>query len=174
MNRVGLFGKMPAKADFVRHHIAEPAARAFDNWLHQGVESLRMANCSPASSAVRFLFSPRGTGQVLVGLMVPSRDQVGRDFPLTAFFPMDAAYFAQRFAGIPVACDPFLGALNRVLSQAEHMSFEQLVGHLEAVPAPSVAQFQAAQDIGTRIQQAVVAADFLGVLERRGREAAEM
>lgn len=161
MSAVGLFGKMPAKADFVRHHIAEPAARVFDNWLHQGVETLRMTNNSPPNSPVRFLFAPPGTGQVLVGMMVPSQDQVGRSFPLSAFFPMDAAYFSRRFAGIPVACDPFLEGLSRVLSQAHQMSFEQLVSHLEAVPVPAAAQFQAAQEVGTRIQQAVLAENFL-------------
>ena len=171
MNTVGLFGKIPAKADFIRHGVSEPAARAFHDWLHQGMESLRGAGLESPNHIVRFLFSPHGSGQVLVGLLVPSRDQVGRRFPLAAFYSMDAAWFAHRFSRVPIACYPFLEGLRGLLTRAQDLSFEELVAELAVVGTPTQEQFNTADGICDRTMNGLKAADFLsGSFDVAGRE----
>ncbi|HSU06822.1 MAG TPA: type VI secretion system-associated protein TagF [Acetobacteraceae bacterium] len=94
--RVGLFGKLPARGDFVRVGLPGNFVEPWDAWLQQGLTNAR------ARMGERwlptFLEAPVwrfslpsgacGIGAVL-GLMLPSVDRVGRYFPLTlaAVFP---------------------------------------------------------------------------------------
>jgi type VI secretion system protein ImpM len=88
---IGYFGKLPCSGDFISRHIPRPLADALDQWLRGGLAELRAAlpdqwretygaasvwNCAiPACVA---------DGTTLIGLIAPSRDRVGREFPMCA------------------------------------------------------------------------------------------
>src|SRR5262245_45252092 len=84
-----LFGKLPARRDFVRIGGSFPG---FERWLEEGLEATAARGGPLPRMPVRFYLPGLGTARGataatatpndLVGVLVPSRDQVGRDFPL--------------------------------------------------------------------------------------------
>lgn len=88
--RCGLFGKLPAKRDFV----AVFAPRAFlclwEPWVDEGLAAWR-ARALPAAFAEaynsapiwRFWLGPALCGQAIAGAFMPSVDALGRIYPLT-------------------------------------------------------------------------------------------
>jgi len=87
---VGLYGKLPARGDFVQRHLPRDFIDAWDEWLQQalaesreqlGEQWLRSYLTSPVW---RFALNRGLCGQSAVaGVMIPSVDRVGRYFPLT-------------------------------------------------------------------------------------------
>lgn len=88
---VGLYGKMPAHGDFVRRHLPKSFIDPWDAWLAAGIEASR-ARMGAAwdeawrrAPAWRFCLPPGACGPDPVsGVVLPSEDSVGRQFPLTA------------------------------------------------------------------------------------------
>jgi type VI secretion system protein ImpM len=87
---VGIFGKLPARADFVRLGLPRDFVDAWDNWLSAVMSATREqagdAWLAAFLEAPVWRFALRagicGTGAVL-GLTIPSVDRAGRYFPLT-------------------------------------------------------------------------------------------
>jgi type VI secretion system protein ImpM len=87
--RIGFFGKLPSRGDFVRFGLSQSATTAWDQWLQAVLpkaEAWFGDNWSEIWRAVRpwrFTFGPGVCGPVsLSGLWLPSIDKVGRTFPL--------------------------------------------------------------------------------------------
>ncbi len=86
----GLFGKLPARGDFVRLGLPSGFVAAWDDWLQQALPHSRAAlgggwqDAWLEAPVWRFALAPGvcGPGAVL-GLMLPSVDSAGRYFPLT-------------------------------------------------------------------------------------------
>jgi type VI secretion system protein ImpM len=88
--RPGVFGKLPAHGDFVRRGLPRAFLTPGDAWLSAGVEAARAhlgegwGPAWEAAPAWRFRLAPGTCGpQAVAGVLLPSRDQVGRRFPLT-------------------------------------------------------------------------------------------
>jgi type VI secretion system ImpM family protein len=83
---IGLVGKLPASADFLRVRAGSEAFQGLLGWLIDGVQRAALsgdwaANLAPtAVQAMCF----RGRRSVLVGALAPSEDQAGRRFPIAA------------------------------------------------------------------------------------------
>lgn len=83
--RVGFYGKLPSKGDFVRAGLSRAFAGAWDSWLQT---VMLIARNDPgdawwAMRAWRFAFDPGICGpRPATGLFLPSADRVGRLFPL--------------------------------------------------------------------------------------------
>lgn len=83
-----LFGKLPAKRDFVSRHVPAGFSTIVEPWLHEGIaisrnvmgEAWREAYLS--APIWRFWLPPGLTGQGMIGALMPSVDGVGRYFPL--------------------------------------------------------------------------------------------
>jgi type VI secretion system protein ImpM len=95
--RVGLFGKLPARGDFVRVGLPGNFIEPWDAWLQRALASARVQlgeRWLPAwleAPVWRFSLPPGACGAgAALGLMMPSVDRVGRYFPLTlaAVFPV--------------------------------------------------------------------------------------
>jgi hypothetical protein len=56
----GLYGKIPAQADFVRLRAADDVARALVLWLEEGSEAAKRAGAPCRSEPIRFVFRPAG------------------------------------------------------------------------------------------------------------------
>ncbi len=85
----GLFGKLPARGDFVRVGLPEDFVAAWDGWCRSMLAAARAAlgeawlEAWMQAPIWRFLL-PAGAcgGQAVLGVWLPSVDKVGRQFPL--------------------------------------------------------------------------------------------
>lgn len=108
---VGLYGKLPVQADFVRLNAGGFASAGFDQWLEDGVGALAGARATPSESLVAFFAYSPGFPNACLGMLGPSRDKVGRQFPVALFVYLDPAM---------TALAPFVGsALGGFLFQAQ-------------------------------------------------------
>ena len=90
MNGIGVFGKLPARGDFVAQGLPPFFTDAWHGWLVRGLADARLllgerlAEVWRVAPAWRFLLAPGLSGPVAAaGVLVPSVDAVGRAFPLT-------------------------------------------------------------------------------------------
>lgn len=98
-----VFGKVPARGDFVRAGRLPPLLDELDEWLQRGLLALRQP--PPDAPPVAFVFvRPAGT---LLGALRSSRDRSGRVFPLVVGGTSDPADGGGRTVA---GWGPFLGA----------------------------------------------------------------
>ncbi len=133
-----VLGKIPARPDFVRHHRGEPAMLAFDAWLMRAHESL--VGVGKLVAPVRFVFSHENT--LLVGVLCPSVDAVGRTFPLAIAHAI--ARSDARISIIPFAFEPFFASAASLAAAAEHHEPEVLFAHADSLIGPTREELGAA------------------------------
>jgi type VI secretion system protein ImpM len=88
---VGLYGKLPARGDFVRTGLPRDFTDPWDEWLQLVMAGSRSLVGDDAwlpafleAPVWRFVLPPGMCGpQAVLGLMLPSVDRAGRYFPLT-------------------------------------------------------------------------------------------
>lgn len=85
----GVYGKLPARGDFIARRLGKNTIDAWDAWLQQAIpmsrETLaeRWRDIYLTSPIWRFALSAGSCGpSTLIGVVVPSVDKVGRYFPL--------------------------------------------------------------------------------------------
>ena len=85
---LGVYGKHPAKGDFVEYGLPPDLRAALESWLDQVLAEAR-ETLGPAWEQVwatapqlRFWLGEAIWGQPVAGVLAPSRDRVGRRFPL--------------------------------------------------------------------------------------------
>lgn len=85
----GLYGKVPAAADFVRRQLPKSFVEPWDGWLHTAMTRSREQLADAwlevylTSPIWRFALSPDLCGpEVAIGVVMPSVDAVGRHYPL--------------------------------------------------------------------------------------------
>ena len=140
----GLYGKLPARGDFVSRRLDAGFIEAWDGWLQRAVSASREAlgerwlESFLSAPVWRFLV-PAGmyskTGWV--GLMVPSVDRVGRYFPLTVAAPV-----LEDSIDVPATLAKALGWLDSVEvlaleALAPELDFEALDRRLAALAPPA-------------------------------------
>ena len=90
----GAFGKMPALGDFFRIRVGQDFVAVWDAWVQGILVSARQVlgeaydDCYMTAPVWRFLLPPGTAGaQGVMGVLMPSVDRVGRQFPLTLVGP---------------------------------------------------------------------------------------
>jgi type VI secretion system protein ImpM len=132
---VGFIGKIPARGDFVRQNIGERIGVELEQWLLTSVQNLYQAKCDFPDGYLRFVFSAAACDAVAIGVMVKSRDQVDRSFPLAIFTSLSSSEASTRLAALPLAYSDFFTAAESVLAQASNLTLEALRDRvLELVP----------------------------------------
>ena len=87
--RCGIFGKYPAKRDFVAYNLPRPFLSLWEDWLQTSVAASRSQLGSAWQEAFltaplwRFWIGGGLCGATVAGVMMPSVDGIGRYFPLT-------------------------------------------------------------------------------------------
>jgi type VI secretion system protein ImpM len=140
---IGWFGKLPGSGDFVSRRIPRALQDALDTWLSRGVAELRAAR--PDDWRVHFAAAAAwncaipacvGGGATLIGVLVPSRDRVGRAFPLCAgiALPPDAAT-----QPLLASADGWLLSLGHVVVEArdQALPLEAFDAKVQAIPLPT-------------------------------------
>jgi type VI secretion system protein ImpM len=86
---VGLFGKLPAKRDFIEYSVDRALMEKWDPWLQQAVATSRETlgqdwlDVYLKAPIWRFWLGPGICGKPVIGALMPSVDGVGRYFPLS-------------------------------------------------------------------------------------------
>ncbi|WP_395665419.1 type VI secretion system-associated protein TagF [Methylocella sp.] len=149
--RMGLFGKIAARPDYVAHDAPRPFIAALEPWLHAGVAASRLAldrgwrSAFLAAPLWRFWLGGEICGAPALGVMAPSIDMNGRYFPLLAFAMAEGA------EGIAppelVDQEAFLKAAEELLlgTLAPGAPFEAALAALAALPRPKLAPLVAAR-----------------------------
>lgn len=146
--RFGAYGKIPGLGDFLRIGLGPGFARGWDGWMQETLTTARAGlggrwtDCYMTAPIWRYTLSggTLGDAQVL-GVMMPSVDRVGRQFPLTL-----AAELATRADVSPVALhlasETCFEALENLALDAleDGMDRAALVARLETLPPPVVPQ----------------------------------
>lgn len=136
---VGVFGKLPARRDYVRHGVDPRLMRIVDPWLQDAVAESRRALGDAwldhwlRAPIWRFWLGPRILGQPVLGALMPSVDGVGRYFPLCLLGVFDGVPPPER----DEQAEWFAAAETLLLAAlGEEGTYEALVTGLAALPAP--------------------------------------
>jgi len=135
----GLFGKLPARGDFVRENLPRDFTDAWDAWWQRGLADTQgrwsegWVDAWLEAPVWRFLLPPGLCGRSgMLGLWLPSVDKVGRYSPLTI--------------AAAASCDwlPHVGAMTAFLVAAEAAGRDALDHDL--APAVVLQRIQTALD----------------------------
>ena len=77
----GLFGKLPATGDFVWRGLPDGFRKPWDAWLTRHIAPLQRGGATFPPAGLRFRL-PSG-GRLAAGMILPSQDSAGRQFPLS-------------------------------------------------------------------------------------------
>lgn len=138
----GLYGKLPAKRDFIAVSASREFLVVWEAWLQGGVSAstLRLGNAwRPAflkAPIWRFWLGADLCGETILGAFMPSLDGVGRYFPLTVFVragvgtALPPPEFDPQTAWFTAAEDFLLSTLD------EGMTFEAVGAALDRLDLP--------------------------------------
>ncbi|MGH8446209.1 MAG: type VI secretion system-associated protein TagF, partial [Solimonas sp.] len=133
----GFRGKLPTHGDFVQRHVANDFALAWDHWLEQALHAAQVelgARWQAAYAATpfwRFAFAAGVCGETsCIGVMAPSVDRVGREFPLAVVRRIDCE-------PLQAACgDPtWFAAVEAALATARQGGYASIDDFDEALQA---------------------------------------
>ena len=122
----GCFGKLPHFGDFVRHNAASREARAFDQWIQEGLYFAKgrmrqeWGQAFRSSSPYHFVFHPETADRFLVGILQPSHDKGEREYPFLVFVQVDRPRFGSGMTLIPIAFDSFFAGARALISRANN------------------------------------------------------
>ena len=142
---IALFGKLPARRDFIARNVPGPVLEVVEPWLQESLAQSRESlgkgwlETYLAAPMWRFWWARSLAGAGAAGVLMPSVDRMGRYFPLLglALAPREAD-----FALPSAADDGWYMALETALLAAldEAATLEGLLDALAALPAaPAVA-----------------------------------
>lgn len=148
---LGLFGKLPARGDFVTRAMPPEVLSFWEGWLEKVMGGAKhhlageWGQVYEASPVWRFWVGPGVFGHAIAGALAASVDKVGRQFPLTLVLSGEGAAHP-----VPPLSDPmeaWYGTLERALHAAKSGHFDGDVdGFLAALPAPSAAPCARGED----------------------------
>jgi type VI secretion system protein ImpM len=139
----GLFGKLPAKRDFVAANAPRRFLEVWEPWLQSSVATsrqmlgagwLEVYNRAPIW---RYWLGADFCGEATIGAFTPSVDGVGRSFPLTVFA-------GEGSASLPPpeldSNDQWCGAAEDILLDAldPNAAFETIAARAAGLPAPGL------------------------------------
>ena len=140
---LGLFGKLPAKRDFVAFGMPREILGVWEPWLQGGISASRLKLGQGWQQAFlkapiwRFWLGAEICGRAIAGAFMPSVDGVGRYFPLAVFAQADDGRSIP-----PPELEPqeeWFAALEDLLLSAldRDTTYEALTGALTGLRAPA-------------------------------------
>lgn len=158
---VCVYGKTVAHGDFVRIRANGEAGQRLQRFLLETVERLSLANASLPDEPICFVVATARGARVAVGALRPSRDSVGRSFPLCVFAELDPSAFAGRVALLSVAASRFMARASELLDAGRSMDARTLEAHLASFEGPSASDVEAASRLCDEALAGAPARDFL-------------
>lgn len=144
---ISCFGKLPFWREYLEAGPAQPTSRALRQWLHRGREALGLARGDqsvgdePFSARLHVLIGVPGSRELLVGVIRPSHDEGGRQFPFAVYTHVARKLYGRRHALFPLALVPVWEALDdaweSLFSVVNRQAFDDtLAEHQAPEPAP--------------------------------------
>lgn len=142
----GLYGKLPAKRDFIAVGTSRGFLKTWEHWMQAGLSASRLALGNAWQDAFltapiwRFWLGERICGEPVLGAFMPSVDGIGRYFPLTLFHrseagdPLAPPEYDDHAAWFSQAEAVLLSAL------AHDARFEDLAEAADRLPAPDLTE----------------------------------
>ncbi len=168
--RIGYFGKLPARGDFVKLADDHPVLAMLDDWLAQVMTRLpvdaRWKLNYDAMAPASFAFVGPGRRHALAGHLVASHDQSGRRYPFLMMRTVDVPDPAGFAARCPLAFAPLWRYLEDMAPRVRNSA--DPAPHLHALADAQVdlgeheaalAEFLAASTIGTLSSDLALAAN---------------
>ncbi|TZG32218.1 type VI secretion system-associated protein TagF [Agrobacterium sp. B1(2019)] len=157
----GWYGKVPCVGDFIRSSLSPHFVGAWDVWMQTflvtGREALdeRWRDCYFSAPIWRFAFSAGMTGpRTAAGIVMPSIDRVGRQYPLCLAVELDLPVWSAYRALEPIFA-PLEDAALAMLEDGA--SLPMLNDRLAALPPPLATALPRSGTIGSA--RAIVADD---------------
>lgn len=131
---VGVYGKIPAQADFVRINVGELTRLGMDRWFQEAHEVLHGERGRLPDEPAHFAIAPSGARSVVLGTLVPGQDAVGRTFPVIAFAILDGAA-ASDFPLVPQSYARFYDGAAALLEGAAALTASDLHAQVQGLAA---------------------------------------
>lgn len=152
----GLYGKLPARGDFVQRDLPATFVSAWDGWLAAALTASRQQlaerwlPCYLNSPVWRFALSAGCCGPAPVaGLLMPSVDRVGRYFPLTLAATLASPADLSALPG--TAADWFEQAEQLLLEAlADEIDLEEFYTRVQGLGVPACSPLNTAPAFGER------------------------
>jgi type VI secretion system protein ImpM len=122
---VGVYGKIPAQADFVRCNVGDLTRLGLDRWFQEAHEVVHGERSRLPDEPAFFAIAPAGARATVLGALAPGQDSVGRSFPVIVFSVLDSAEVAD-FPLIPQSYAPFFEGAAALLQGASTMTVSDL------------------------------------------------
>jgi type VI secretion system protein ImpM len=131
----GVYGKLPARGDFITRRLGRAFVNAWDDWLQQAILASQSAlgprwlDIYLTSPIWRFALGEGCLGpNTVIGVLMPSVDKVGRYFPLMLGRELEAAF---ELTGLAAHAAPWFEAV-------EHLALSTLTSEfsLDALEVP--------------------------------------
>ena len=167
--RIGYFGKLPARGDFVKL-ADQPVLGMLDDWLAEVMTRLpldaRWKLNYDAMTPASFAFVGPGRRHAVAGHLVASHDQSGRRFPFLMMRTVDVLDPAAFAARCPLAFGPLWRYLEemapRVLGSADPAPHLQAIAEAQIEQGEhdvALAEFLAVSTVGSLSAQLALPAD---------------
>jgi type VI secretion system protein ImpM len=141
----GLFGKLPMKRDFISVAMPEAFLDVWEPWLQSGLAASRLSlgerwqEVFLKAPIWRFWLGPKLCGRATIGSLMPSVDEAGRLFPLTAAtFAEPGETFAAPQRELQA---DWFGAVEAMLLNVldDGVEYDAVLAQLQALPQPAIA-----------------------------------
>ena len=155
----GMFGKLAAKRDFISVGAPQNFLKVWEPWIGGSITASRLKLGQAWQDAYltapiwRFWLGPAICGTSQLGAFMPSLDGIGRYYPLTVLAtPRGGQAFAPPEMDLHEGW--FEAAENFLLATLEpSLSFDDILGQLDALPQPEPHPFGEAGEGQTRLAQ---------------------
>jgi type VI secretion system protein ImpM len=130
-----LLGKHPSRPDFLRESCRGSRADALDSWLVSAAALLPTVAALPVTT---FCHQLPNRSRALLGVLGPSQDSAGREFPVAIFRELGLDGWAGRGADVLGHCSSFLTAARELLEglpQLELATVREALAELPELPA---------------------------------------
>ncbi|RJG11793.1 type VI secretion system-associated protein TagF [Massilia cavernae] len=139
--RIGYFGKVPTRSDFIKAAQDIPVMDMLDNWMTQVMSLLpsdaRWKINYDALAPVSFAFVGPRRKHAIAGHLVASSDQSGRRYPFLMMRAIEVADPAMFVSRCPMVLDPLWGRME-VLAR-DLLDAQEPAPQLQAIPETMVA-----------------------------------
>jgi type VI secretion system protein ImpM len=115
------------------------------------MDALRNVNAPQISGTVRLLFASAGDPNVVLAVMAPSQDQVGRKYPIVVFALVPASAVQPTLSTIPMAFASFYQGAASLVENASRFDLETLKGHTAKLFVSGPAELGQARQLGGQV-----------------------
>lgn len=133
--RFGAFGKVETFGDYVSVGTSSTTGRSFEKWCQMANDQVASAKRGLPEGPFGFYYRNADAESLLVGVMVGSRDKVGRPSPLSVFFETKVDD-ANGCAGLAGAYRGLMTELSALAVRASTMAPEELRAAIGAIEKP--------------------------------------